>query len=247
MIRDGLAFIFSTVAGAFVLTAALMISTVASRNLPSEISIRSEESFAADGGPVFNRIRLLIKGSREIWMMNQSHLGLALPKEKWDRLAIVVDREAKTAQFFQFETGPLQWSEGLKQRDFRVSCALCHSNGPRAIRPAPADSRSIGEWMRVSLWNLKIKMYPRLSSMAGAGFAHTNVPFRFTGHFANTPLKVAVCVSCHQEGGLVARGTLIRQNALAIASMVERGHMPPLGIPLPASQRAELDRFLQGL
>jgi hypothetical protein len=228
------------------LAATLNFSAVSQMHLPREVQLRSEESFAADGGPVFNRIRFFEDATRDIWMMNQSHEGLTLATEKWDRLAIVVDRKLKTAQFFQLESGALDWSEGLKQRQFRVSCALCHSNGPRAIRPAPADARTFGDWLRVSLWNIKIKRYPRLRQEAGEGFNHSDVPLRFAGSFANSPLKVAVCACCHREDGLVARGTLTRQNALTISAMVANGHMPPLGIPLPDSQLAELNRFLKG-
>lgn len=217
-------------------------------SLPSDVMFRSAESHTATGGDVYNRVHFVRDGSRDVWMMNQSHDG----GRTFERLAIVVD--GKQASFYQLEAGALEWraTDGAAgapaQREYRVACALCHANGPRAIRPNGTleGDLTFAERLRVSLWNLRIKMYPRLHSDAAPGFDH-KIPFRFAGTFANSPLKVATCAYCHREDGPVARGTLVRQNALTIASMVDRGEMPPLGIPLPAAQKRELDRFLKGL
>jgi hypothetical protein len=215
----------------------LICLLVAGCSLPPEVMFRSEESKTVSGGPVFNRIRFIRDGASDIWMMNQSHDA----GKTFERLAIKVT--GKHAEFFQLDPGALDWNNSIGQREYRVSCALCHSNGPRAIRPA--ERLSVSETLRLSLWNLKIKMYPRIESEAAPGFDH-RTPFRFAGTFANSPLKVATCAYCHREDGPIARGTLVRQNALAISSMVANGHMPPLGIPLPAAQRKELDQFLRG-
>ena len=120
-------------------------------HLPKEVMFRSEESRTVSGGDVLNRIKLISDDARDIWMMNQSHDG----GRSFERLAIVV--EDSKATFYQLEPGALEWSQTPTQREFKVSCALCHSNGPRAVRPQ--DSPSWSESIRIALWNLKIKSY----------------------------------------------------------------------------------------
>lgn len=241
--------------------------------LPSSVMFRSEESHTASEGPIYNEIRLISEGPRDIWIMRQRQTS-TWDRTRWDRLAIVVDRDSRTAEFRQLAPGALgpaagegggagarplagsdgaagaggagamDWLAGQKQVQFRVACTLCHANGPRVIRPAPAEGRAAGDWLRTALWNLKIKSYPRLTQVEAPFERTTRLEFR--GEFAHTPLKVATCVFCHREDGPVARGTLRRENSLAIQAMVANGHMPPLGIPLPASQREELEKFLKG-
>ena len=217
----------------------LLSFLLAGCSLPTEVTFRSLESRTIGDQPVVNQIRFARVGARDVWMMNQSHDG----GSNFDRLAIVVENQR--AEFFQLAPGPLVWSDDLRtqQREYQVSCALCHANGPRAIRVE--GNVTLRERAQVAWWNLKIKMYPRVVSEAAAGFDH-KVPFAYTGAFANSPLRVATCAFCHREDGPIRRGTLLRQNSLTIASMVDRGEMPPFGLPLPASERRELDRFLKG-
>src|SRR4051812_34042101 len=93
--------------------------------LTSPILIESAESRTKDGGPVFNEIQWRWEYGKETWEMKQSHGGKDLPKKKWDKLAIVMDDSASF----------LQMNEKGERVEYRASCFMCHSNGPRAIRP----------------------------------------------------------------------------------------------------------------
>jgi hypothetical protein len=124
-----------------------------------EVIIQSLESRTTEGKPVYNKIKFIKSEAKNIWMMNQSHAGLTKDLTKWERLAIVV--ENNKASFYQFEAGPLEWSEDLlkKQVDYRVSCFMCHNNGPRAIRPDQQGLNiSFYDQTKIFFWNLKNKI-----------------------------------------------------------------------------------------
>ena len=93
----------------------------------------SLESKTENFAPVYNEIRWISEGGKDIWMMNQSHDGPL--SQAPDRLAIVVDKRARAAKFFQLTQGPLHWEKSPQPIDYKVSCFMCHSNGLRAIRP----------------------------------------------------------------------------------------------------------------
>ena len=103
--------------------------------------IESLESKTKTGGDIYNKIKFIQKEKLDIWMMKQSHQGLS-NEEDWDRLAIVVDKSIKPhkARFYQLESGPLMWTGKAKEIPYKVACFLCHSNGPRAIRPSLESS-----------------------------------------------------------------------------------------------------------
>lgn len=217
------------------------------------ILLESEESKTTKDGPVFNRIRWFPGKREDVWMMQQSHHGLAAVEEEWDRLAIIIDktRSPKTARFIQLEPGPLEWKEGLKPKAFRVSCFMCHSNGPRAIRPNAASDQirlSMGERLKVLAWNLRIKTYGRVvpAEIHEVEDRTAVVPFRFRGNLENQRLQVKTCLHCHRESGVFARGALTRQNALTIQFMVSKGHMPPLGFSLSKEELGEVEDFIAG-
>ena len=219
-----------------------------------EIVIESQESKTTASTPVFNKIKWIRLKEKDVWMMNQSHRGFTAHESGWDRLAIVVDRKTtpKTARFYQLNPGPLQWSENQKELPPKVSCFICHANGPRAIRPNLSSSfavPSLNERLKIQLWNLRIKSYGRvmLDVEHDKRDATAIPPVRWRGDFENEPLKIATCVKCHKDSGLIARGTLKRQHLSTIRFMVESGHMPPLGLSLSAVERAELEKFLAGL
>jgi hypothetical protein len=124
---------------------------------------------------------------------------------------------------------------------------MCHNNGPRAIRPEPG---TLGLWdqARVFAWNLRVKTYGRLKP----DLAHDEedkflkTHFRWHGGIENDELKIGVCVKCHREDGLFARGALRRQQAGTIEFMTSRGLMPPPGFSMNGEERAELKKFLLG-
>ena len=214
-----------------------------------EIIIQSMESRTTENKPVYNKIKHIKDGAKEIWMMNQSHFGPTPANEKWERLAIVI--ENKKVSYYQIEAGPLEWSEDLlkKQVNYRATCFMCHNNGPRAIRPAQ-DGLMVN-WpnrTKIFFWNLKIKSYGRLTvseEMLEADLKR-ETPFKHNSELDNQELKVAACVKCHNEDGLFARGFLKRQQAGTIEFMLENKLMPPLGFSLaPKEERQVLD-FVAG-
>lgn len=219
------------------------------------IVIESEESKNPQFESVFNEIRWFPSADRDVWMMNQSHFGRKPAPDKWDRIAIVIDktRSPKVARFYQFKPGPLEWSEDLlkQQIPYRASCFLCHNNGPRVIRPMPESALAplpLREKIRTAWRNLRIKTYGRILYDVAQDEAdlHREVPFRFHGSPHEDELKVGVCVNCHKEDGLFARGPLQRQQRGTIQHMVEAGHMPPPGFALSKKERGELEDFLHG-
>ena len=215
--------------------------------LQRPLQIESLESKTNSGEVIHNEIQWFTFAEKDVWMMNQSHSGTAHPKEKWDRLAIVINKEAKTAEYFQLPSGSLVWSDDLlKQKiSFKVSCFMCHANGLRAIRPARA---SFADQVKAQAWNLKIKSYGRLSEDPRYSEEDKNseYPFRHRERFENEILNIKACTLCHKESGFGARGVLTRQNAVAIKFMVDSGFMPPLGISLSKSQKSEIYKFTRG-
>lgn len=197
------------------------------------ILIESAESRTIEGGPVFNEIQWSWKNGREIWSMRQSHGGRNLPKEKWDKLAIHLEKKATFLQ-----TDPLSGN----RVEYKVSCFMCHPNGPRVIRPVEG-SLGISDNLRVKLLNLRIKLYGRVQSKILPQIGKT--PFRHEGKISNEILTLSRCTSCHKEDGFFARGPLTRQNSLTINFMVNEKHMPPLG-DLTSSERTYLDNFMNG-
>ncbi|MDB9786667.1 hypothetical protein OAB57_01055 [Bacteriovoracaceae bacterium] len=217
-----------------------------------EIFIESEESKTISGNAVFNKIKWIKRKNKDIWMMNQSHHGPSLKAEKWDRLAIVVDKsiEPTTVKFYQLGPGPLKWNESstTTSKPFKVACFMCHSNGPRTIRPNYSSTLSPIEHLKIYMWNLRIKSYGKVVEDS----SHTvfdkklNTPFRWRGKYENEILKVKTCMKCHKDSGFMARGTLKRQHIPTIKFMIEKGHMPPIGFGLDENEKKALERFLEG-
>ncbi|HWU42154.1 MAG TPA: hypothetical protein VN132_01910 [Bdellovibrio sp.] len=222
------------------------------RHGDQEVFIESLESKTRERGPVFNKIKFFSSKDKDIWMMNQSHHGATAEKNLWDRLAIVVDKRTspKTARFFQFESGALEWKEDLNRKPFRVSC-MCHNNGPRAIRPNMDSSLvplSWGERIKIGWWNIRIKLYGRIQPdiIHDVEDRSEKIPFRHHGIHDNDILKVGTCVKCHKDEGLFARGFLHRQQSPTIHFMVESGQIPPPGFSLSPQEKSEIDQFLMG-
>lgn len=214
------------------------------------IVFESEESKTEEGGPVFNRVHFISRRNQDIWMMQQSHSGRGVPFHTWDRVAIVVEKTKtpKQARFIQLEPGPLEWSETAKKREFRVSCFMCHANGPRAIRPDYGSKNvkvSLGDSLRIKLLNLRINAYGRVlyDPIHDEEDKVRQVPFRFQGALENNRLTVASCTKCHSDSGLFSRGYLRRQHAITMEFMLSNRHMPPLWFRLSDADRAQIERF----
>jgi len=207
------------------------------------IVIQSLESKNPNGGPVYNKIKFFPGFDKDIWMMNQSHQGLGAESQQWDRLAIIVDKtgKQKSAKFLQLPPGELKWSEDLLKQNinFKISCFMCHSNGPRAIRTQT----------KIFFWNLRIKTYGRiLEDKEQATLDQSlKIPFRHRTAIDNEELNVKSCTKCHSEGGLFRRGFLTRQNMMTIKFMIENEIMPPKGFSLSGEDKNQIKNFILGL
>jgi hypothetical protein len=218
-----------------------------------EVFIESQESKTVTDVPVFNKIKFFQFKNKDVWMMNQSHHGSVAGEKDWDRLAIVIDKSQspKVAKFYQLEPGPLEWREGLVEKPFKVSCFICHNNGPRAIRPnydSQFKAISFKERLKINYWNLRVMLYGRVIASPDHDEQDKNQspPFRFRNSFENETLQVAVCVHCHKESGFMARGALHRQQFPTIKFMLESGQMPPPGFHISKKEKSEIDLFLKG-
>lgn len=210
----------------------------------------SLESKGIDHKTVYNEIKFFKKDNFDIWMMNQSHFGIHTDKSKIDRLAIVVDRPSKSAKFYQLPPGELVWTDDLpKQKiEFRVSCFMCHANGPRAIRADNVKSNlNTFQKLKINFWNYKIKAYGRIN----ADPMHTNedinlkMPFRYRAELDNEKLNIKTCNECHNEKN--GRGELTRQNLVTIDFLLKNKLMPPSGYALSESEKSKIEQFIIGL
>lgn len=219
-----------------------------------EVFLESQESKTVTGNAVFNKIKWFKLKDKDVWMMNQSHHGAkGLGQNSWDRLAIVVDKtqRPKRAKFYQFEPGPLEWKDGLKEVPFTVSCFICHNNGPRAIRPnydSPLNPMPLKDRFKISYWNLRMKLYGRVlpHSIHGEKDSSLQIPFQYYSSYETESLKVATCMKCHKDSGLFARGLLSRQQTPTIKFMLESGEMPPIGFSLSQAEKNQLEKYLEG-
>lgn len=204
------------------------------------IFLRSWESKTIHGEPVYNSIKYIKQVGKEIWMMNQSHHGFTATSEKWDRLAIVI--ENKTANFYQLPPGPLEWTEYLvgQKIDLKVDCRQCHSNGPRAIRPAP-DFKSLMTTMEnatLFLLNVRMKFYGKLQS-------NLWTPTEILPEKSFTKITLQTCLHCHNNGNKPwNRAQLTVQQRDTIRFLLENNLMPPSGFALSDDERLHLQNFL---
>lgn len=236
----------------FLFITGTLVSVVSDK---SSVFIESEESKNKYMKSVFNEIRFIPGENQDVWMMNQSHHGRHPEQKQWDRLAIVVDKTTtpKTARYYQLKPGPLEWEENLKtQREpYRVSCFLCHNNGPRALRPVAESTLASLNWkqkVQIAAWNFRMKTYGRIQVHSEHDSEDLNQRPALRFHFpqANQELKVKPCMMCHKEEGFLARGTLVHQQRGTIKSLVDRGEMPPPGFSLSPKEKKELEDFMMG-
>lgn len=212
----------------------------------SPIFIESLESKTSNNSAVFNKIYYQTTSGSDVWLMEQSHSGAKAPHHEWDKIAIVVKKEGaiRKAEFYQLMPGPEPISMNLKPIGLRASCFLCHSNGPRAIRPNfDSTVAQISYWdqARLQLWNLKIKSYGPMDSMAPAP---SKKEFRYVHPAANRVLQVQSCTRCHNSHAFFGRGSLTKQNFMTIKFMVENKFMPPAGFELTNEDRSALNDFV---
>ncbi len=206
------------------------------------VLFESLESKNEHGAPIINQITMYTGGEKDVWIMKQNQSGRHLAPDLWDKLAIVVDKTKRphTATFYQLAN-----MQSFEPVPYKVRCFICHSNGPRVIRPNMQSKEfpiKFADYIQTFKWNLKIKSYGRVITKSYS----EKDPIKFEGAKANEPLKVGLCILCHKDSGLGARGTLTRQNLLPIDFLTKSGHMPPFGLPLTRKTSEELRNFIQG-
>lgn len=231
--------LFTGVAAVIAIVAVVLALTDA-----APVLIQSQESKTGEDRPVFNRISFQPGRDRDVWMMQQSHQGLTGDADLWDRIAIVVQHDARrTAEFYQLEPGALVFDQDEKAVAKKAQCFMCHPNGPRAIRPDQTNSQvKLTRWdrFRVQIWNLRIKTYGRVV----APVQNLEADFRMQSKPANELLTVTACTRCHSDDGLVRRGHLTKQNFMAIDFMLRNNLMPPPGFFLDEKDRQVIQQFI---
>ena len=204
------------------------------------IFLRSWESKTIHNEPVYNTVRYFQQPAQEVWMMNQSHHGFDAPADKLDRLAIVIKN--KTAHFYQLPPGHLEWSEDLPAQkiDLKVDCRQCHSNGPRAIRPAPDFKSILSSDEKITLFflNLRMKFYGHLEN--NLWMQNEILPEK-----KFEKLNFTTCLRCHNSGNKPWNRTqLTWQQKDTILFLVENEQMPPVGFILSQQEKEEMSGIL---
>jgi hypothetical protein len=201
----------------------------------------SHESKHMNGDPIYNRIYFHTQRDEDIWMMQQQQKQYDSHFKKWDRLAIIVNRKHNTTEFYQLQPGPLEWTDQTRKLAIpnKVNCLLCHSNGPRGIRPDPNHTLTFGNRLLVKLWNNQIKRYPKLS----LELKQANV-FVETRTTVPKQLRLKACSRCHNDAE-DGRNFLSTLNQLSIQFMLENKFMPPQGENLSKDDLNKIVDFLK--
>lgn len=204
------------------------------------VMIESVESKTLEGKPVFNKIGFESFKDKDVWTMFQSHNGKHA--KEWDKIQIVIDKTVKPfkASFFQYKDG--------KEAEYRASCLMCHSNGPRLIRPVWKKLKW-SEKLQVAKWNFKIKMYGLIQNEKERPLHGVKrvVPLGFQNKISLDELNLASCNGCHNGGkSILGRAKLQRQQAMTIDHLVNVKAMPPWPYKITESDEKKLEMFLQG-
>jgi hypothetical protein len=206
-----------------------------------EILIESLESKNINGEEVYNKISFYSKDNQDIWEMKQSHQGVNLHEGQWDELKIVVDKTTtpNSVSYHQLENG--------KESEYKVSCFLCHANGPRAIR-ANFKTKNVktpfSDRLKIYLWNFRIKSYGRVVLKQDS--LKRKVSVQFSKPHLNQKLNVPTCLKCHHENDdFFSRGPLLRQHFMSIKYLVDNKQMPPWPFSLSKKEKKEIEKFLK--
>lgn len=204
------------------------------------VTIESVESKNKTGGAVYNKIGFKSLKNKDIWTMYQSHNGL--DAKTWDKIQIVIDKSNTPfkASFYQFKDG--------KETEYRASCLMCHSNGPRLIRPV-WSKLDISESIQVIKWNLQIKLYGFIKNEKERLLNEVKrvVPLGFKNKISLTELNLASCNGCHNGGkSILGRAKIQRQQAITIDHLVRNKLMPPWPHKITKEDKVKLFDFLKG-
>lgn len=196
----------------------------------SEILFESLESKTFDEGPVFNKVQFIPGWDKDVWLMNQAPNGL---HGTWDQLEIVVDKTKipKEAKFYQ------------RGAPYKARCFACHANGPRAIRYNADSTEAVPnliEKLRVAIWNLRIKSYGPVDSIAGQPIEEGH-SFKSPVPVFAQPLRLPTCQMCHSADGI--RNELKLEQIGTAHFLVKNGLMPPFPFKATAEEIRKLEQF----
>ncbi len=197
----------------------------------SPLTIISTESKTASGEEIFNTIEFKQTNNQDIWSMKQSHGYKAYQDNLYDDLEIIVDKKTSPYTVSYYQKG-----------GFKVQCTLCHSNGPRMIRPTEGYSSSLSfqNRLKIAYWNLIIKSYGNTQTL------DTTNELQFKGPDQDS-LNIKTCNKCHNEGNsFLSRNRLQRGNSLTIKHLTESNAMPPWPYSLTKEEKLKLKKFLMG-
>ena len=238
--------------------------------LEKTIVIESRESKNNNDIPVLNRItfRRNLAENQDLWLMEQSHDDNAVAEnsnffEQASFVSIAVDLEinknsdAQTVAHFREHnpsgSTPLPANHPNNaypwppEKKYSVACALCHSNGPRLIRPNWNSSRaplSLTEKVFITLWNFRIKTYGPIKNIGQEGL-------HLPGEKWKKLLTVQSCIGCHKIENrnwipwFLTRKPLTRENFLSIRFLLNEGSMPPRLHKVTESDYTEILNFLK--
>ena len=210
------------------------------------ITFESLESKTELGAPVFNQVKLIPGWARDVWLMRQSHHGFDPDYSRWDRLAIVVEKNKRPyrATFYQYAPGSeLQFAGANKPVPYKARCFACHANGPRAVRPefnSPIAALNTDQKIAIALWNLRIKTYGRVASVPGQN-SKEGAPFKSAMPILSRPLGIQTCIRCHSDHGI--RNELKLEHLGTARFLVKRGIMPPFPFTVLPEEVERMDHL----
>ncbi|MCX6124525.1 MAG: hypothetical protein NTV34_07215, partial [Proteobacteria bacterium] len=168
-----------------------------SENLSESICFTSAES-SYGLGTVTNCIVEIPDGKNSLWMMKQNI-------ETSDRriknlIATYIDISSSStpkAYFLELDREQFESSGGLVAIPYKVPCVICHSSGPRVIRPTTASLGSLNS-KQVELltqWNEKIASYKVVETFKPKSkFAKLLEPQK---KVFKERLRLSKCTGCH--------------------------------------------------
>ncbi|MGE3611741.1 MAG: cytochrome c [Bacteriovoracaceae bacterium] len=224
----------------------LLLPMLGGAFINNTVRIESLESKTHQGHPVYNQITLKSEKFKDTWLMRQSHHGANYPLDKWDEIAIVINKKTSpaTVSYHQYQNG--------KEIEFKASCYTCHANGPRVIRPNYNSGFINYNWqdkLSINWMNLKIKLYGKVQIDKNNFKLKQNfrrIPLKYFGERDTEVLNIQTCNYCHKESGFHSRGNLQRQHVETIKHLTKTGSMPPWPFNLSSKEKKELERFIQG-
>ena len=215
-----------------------LLNFLGGSSFESYVQFESLESKTANQKEVFNKIRLIQNDKLDIWIMKQSHGGLKL--KEWDEIQIRVDKSQKPykASYHQIHKG--------KEVEYKANCFLCHSGGPRYIRPnfySLKQKVSLKDRLNIQRMNFLIQSYGEVKLKINNPFKRKVQIVKNPVHIKKT-LNVKSCSNCHGEGQ--ERGVLTYENRETIKFLWKRGLMPPWPYKVTKEDKKKINEFLYG-